>query len=267
MLKRSPAGKRKNAARGHSARAVVIIPARWAATRFPGKVLADVYGRPLVERIVAVCRRARAVDEVFVATDDRRVYQAAGQAGARGVMTSPRLRSGSDRVAAATRRIQAEIIVNVQGDEFFDRPGLLDRLITLLRQNRDIDVATLARPATPREAADPHLVKVVCDREGNALYFSRRAIPFRRDGNKKPDHLGHIGIYAFRRAALLKFAAAGKTPLEGAENLEQLRLLERGVKIRVLQTSCLTIGVDTPADLRKLKLLIKNNRLHLREEL
>jgi 3-deoxy-manno-octulosonate cytidylyltransferase (CMP-KDO synthetase) len=128
-------------------------------------------------------------------------------------------------------------------------------------------VATLARPVSTREAADPHLVKVVCDLAGNALYFSRRAIPFCRDGRKKPEYLGHIGMYAFRRAALLKFAATGKTPLETAENLEQLRLLERGVKIRVVKTSCLTIGVDTPADLRKLKSLIKNNRLHLRGEL
>ena len=234
---------------------MVIIPARWSSTRFPGKVLADVHGRPLIERIVAVCRRSQAVDEVLVATDDRRVLRAAEFAGARAVMTSPRLRSGSDRVAVVARKIKAEIIVNVQGDEFFDRPSLLGRLITLLRQNRDLDVATPARLISTREAADPNLVKVVCDRAGDALYFSRRAIPFIRDSGEKSEYLGHIGMYAFRRAALLKFAAAGKTPLETAEKLEQLRLLERGVKIRVIKTSCLTIGVDTLADLRKLKSL------------
>lgn len=246
--------------------AVVVIPARWASTRFPGKVLADVFGRSLIERIVAVCRSSPMVDEIIVATDDRRVYAAAERAGARAELTSPRLRSGSDRVAAVVRKLNAGIIVNVQGDEFFDRPELLSRLITALRQNESIEVATLARPVSVREIADPHLVKVVCDRAGDALYFSRSAIPFDRDRRKKIAYFGHIGMYAFRRAALLAFAAAGKTPLETAENLEQLRLLERGVKIRVLKTTCATIGVDTPADLRQLILSVKNKRLRLRGE-
>jgi len=181
-------------------------------------------------------------------------------------MTSSRLQSGSDRAAAVVQGLKTEIIVNVQGDEFFNRPALVGRLITFLRRHPNIEVATLARPVTAREAADPHLVKVVCDRAGDALYFSRAPIPFDRDKTKGAGFLGHIGMYAFRRATLLEFAAAGKTPLETTENLEQLRLLERGVKIRVLKTSCITVGIDTPADLCQLKSLIKLNRLRLRGE-
>ena len=246
------------------ARAVVIIPARWGATRFPGKVLAEVVGKPLIQRIVAVCRASRTVDEVIVATDDWRVFDAALDADACAVMTSPRLRSGSDRVATVARKLDAEIIVNVQGDEYFDDPRLLSRLVEGLRNDRSAQVATLARPITAREAADPHLVKVVCNRDGYALYFSRSPIPFYRDRGIKTNHLGHIGIYAFRRDALLSFAQAAKTPLETAENLEQLRVLERGDKIRVFVTNCLTVGVDTPADLNKLRRLLRTGRLRLR---
>lgn len=242
----------------------MIIPARWASTRFPGKVLTDIFGRPLIQRIVAVCRASREVDEVFVATDDAQIFSAAGAAGARAVMTSPGLRSGSDRIAVVARTIKAGIIVNVQGDEVFDDPRMLNRLISVLRKDSSIQVATLARPVTAREAADPHLVKVVAGRDGNALYFSRSPIPFYRDGKSGGKYLGHIGIYAFRRPVLLAFARAAKTPLEMAENLEQLRLLERGIGIHVLETSCLTVGVDTPKDLRKLKSLVRNNSLRLR---
>jgi 3-deoxy-D-manno-octulosonate cytidylyltransferase len=244
--------------------AVVIIPARWGSTRFPGKVLSDVYGRPLIHRIVSVCRASREVDEVYVATDDRRVFSAAEEAGARAVMTSRRLRSGSDRVAAVAGRVNAQIIVNVQGDEYFDDPRVLSRLISVLWKDSGIRVATLARPVGAREAADPHLVKVVADRAGNALYFSRSPIPFYRDRKSGANHLGHIGIYAFRRPALLAFARMAKTPLEAAENLEQLRLLERGIGIHVVKTSCLTVGVDTQEDLRKLKSMVRRKRLRLR---
>ena len=260
MIRPQPASK---APSGHQ-QAVVIIPARWGATRFPGKVLSDILGRPLLQRIIAVCRASRAVDQVIVATDDRRIFTVAEQAGAQAVMTSRRLRSGSDRVAAAARAVNAEIIVNVQGDEYFEQPRILGRLISFLRGNPEVKVATLARPISAREAADPHLVKVVCDRLGNALYFSRWAIPFRRGGKSKTNYMSHIGIYAFRRPTLLEFAASGKTPLEAAESLEQLRLLERGIRIRVLKTNCLTVGVDTPADLHKLRVLLKKNRLRLR---
>lgn len=251
------------AARRHPT-AVVVIPARWGATRFPGKVLADVAGRPLLERIITVCRASRAVDEVIVATDDRRVSAVAQTAGAQAILTSPHLRSGSDRIAVVARVLKADILVNVQGDEFFDRPQILGRMISLLRNDPKIKVATLARPVSAREATDPHLVKVVCDRSGNALYFSRLPIPYFRSGKIKAGHLGHIGIYAFRRSVLLDFADSAKTPLETAENLEQLRLLEQGIKIRVLKTNCLTVGVDTPNDLRKLRVLLKNKRLRLR---
>ena len=244
-------------------RAVVIIPARWGATRFPGKVLADVAGKPLVQRIIAVCRASRMVDEVIVATDDRRVFDAALEADACAVMTSPRLRSGSDRVAVVARTLDAEIIVNVQGDEYFDDPRLLGRLVSALQKDPSLRMATPVRPVDAEEARDPHLVKVVCDQQGNALYFSRLPIPFHRDARTRTNHLGHIGIYAFRRTALLEFAEQMKTPLERAEHLEQLRILECGGKIRVIVTNRLTVGVDTPADLRKLRALVKAKRLRL----
>ncbi len=240
------------------ARAVVIIPARWAASRFPGKVLAEVNGRSLLAHVIEVCRAAQAVERVMVATDDRRIFAVAAEAGAEPVMTSSRLKSGSDRVAAVAESIRTPIIVNVQGDEYFDRPQILNRLVLTLQDNRSIAVATLARPISVREAKDPHLVKVVCDRAGRAIYFSRSVIPYYREPGSAQKYLGHIGIYAFRRKTLLEFAAARKTPLERAENLEQLRLLEWGIPISVVKTNCSTVGVDTPADLRHLRLLLKH---------
>jgi len=243
---------------------VVIIPARWASTRFPGKVLSDVFGLPLIHRIVAVCRASRHVADIYVATDDARVSAAATEAGATAVMTSRRLRSGSDRVAVVARTLNAGIVVNVQGDEMFDDPRLLGRLISVLQKHPEIQVATPARTVSAKDAADPHLVKVVVDRTGSALYFSRSRVPYYRDGKPRENYLGHIGIYACRRRALLEFARAAKTPLETAENLEQLRFLERGIGIHVLKTSCITVGVDTPEDLRTLKILVRNKRLRLR---
>ncbi len=245
-------------------RAVVVIPARWASSRFPGKALADIQGKPLIARVIDICRASSAIDRVIVATDDQRVYDAAVAAGGEAQMTSPRLKSGSDRVAAVAKTLTADIVVNVQGDEIFDDPRVLGRLVKVLDQDNDIAVATPARPVTAEEAADPHLVKVVCDKKHNALYFSRFPIPFNRAGSETVAYLGHIGIYTFRRQALLTFAARNKTALESAENLEQLRLLEHGEKIRVIITKRLTVGIDTPADLRTLTAYLKQKRLRLR---
>ncbi len=244
--------------------ATVIIPARWTSSRFPGKVLTNVQGKPMIAWIIGVCRASKAVDQVIVATDDRRIFKAARAAGAEAEMTSPRLKSGSDRVAAVAKHLSTHFVINVQGDEVFDDPRLLSRLVDALRRDRHIAVSTPARPITPKEAVDPHLVKVVCDKRGNALYFSRSVIPYDRKSGEKITYLGHIGIYVFRRQALLSFAARRKTQLELAENLEQLRLLEHGEKIRVLSTKGITVGVDTPADLRTLTTYLKRNRLHLR---
>ena len=246
--------------------AVAVIPARFASTRFPGKPLAPLLGRPMIAWVVAAARAAVRVDQVLVATDHDGIAAAARTAGAEAVMTSPACASGTDRVAVAVRGMRAEIVVNVQGDEPLLDSADLDALIDALDEDSGVKMATLARPlGDAREFADPNVVKVVCSAAGDALYFSRAAIPFFRDavpvfdpegggdaGTLTPGRpLGHLGIYAFRREALLAFSGLPQGVLEQAERLEQLRALEAGWRIRVVPARGETLGVDTPADLAR----------------
>src|SRR6266705_4836491 len=230
-------------------KAVGIIPARWGSTRFQGKPLYLIAGKPLLRHVWEGCQRAKKLDSVIIATDDMRIANAAFDWGAEIALTSPRHQSGTDRIAeVAGKAKQFTFIINIQGDEPLVDPRLIDKLVEKLERNPRIDIVTVAHPFDdPAEAASPHQVKVVVDLMGRALYFSRAAIPFLRQRSRK-NYLRHQGIYGFRREALLQFVKWKPTALEHAESLEQLRALEKGVKVHVLVTKHGSPGVDTPAD-------------------
>lgn len=244
----------------HRPRIVGIIPARYASSRFPGKALADLCGRPLVQHVVERAGQARLLHEVLVATDDARIQAAVEGFGGRAVMTSPDHPSGTDRIAEVVRGLACDLVVNIQGDEPLLDPALVDRAVEPLLADPTLPMGTLARPMGGEEAADPSKVKVVVDRQGCALYFSRAQIPFLRDGIPAGDSspfLLHIGLYVYRREALLRLAALPVSPLEERERLEQLRALEHGMRIRVVVTAHGSFGVDTPADLERVRRMME----------
>jgi 3-deoxy-manno-octulosonate cytidylyltransferase (CMP-KDO synthetase) len=235
-------------------KAVGIIPARWSSTRFPGKPLHLIAGKPLLQRVLEGCLKAKKLDSVIIATDDMRIAEAAFNWGVEVALTSPRQQSGTDRVAEVARKAtQFAFVINIQGDEPLIDPYLIDRLVEKLRSDPQVDIVTAAHPFEyPGEAFSPHQVKVIVDASGRALYFSRAAVPFPRNPSKIK-YLRHQGIYGFRRAALLQFVKWKRGPLERAESLEQLRALENGVSVHVLLTKHGTPGVDTPADAEALE--------------
>ena len=236
--------------------AAVIIPARYGASRFPGKPLALLAGRPLVCHVVERAMRARGVDRVVVATDDERIAQAARGCGARAAMTGE-ARTGTDRVAEAARMLdpRPEVVVNLQGDEPLIEPEAIEALLGAMADGA-VEMATLARPLAEGELLRPHVVKVVCSASGDALYFSRAPIPHRRAGGASPLARAHVGVYAFREPFLQTFAALEPGPLELEESLEQLRALERGHRIRVVETGYGGFGVDTPEDLERARAIL-----------
>jgi 3-deoxy-manno-octulosonate cytidylyltransferase (CMP-KDO synthetase) len=230
-------------------RSAIIIPARWGSTRFPGKPLHVIAGKPLIQHVWERCGRVRGVDRVIVATDDSRILAAAFGFGAEVALTAPDHPSGTDRIAEVAKNLRSsDILLNVQGDEPFFDPKLAARLIRVLADDPDCQMATAATPLEPADLENPNVVKVVCDLRGYALYFSRSPIPCDRDGDAGPARFRHLGIYAYRRKFLLGYVKKKPTPLEKAEKLEQLRALEHGAKIRVLITKTSGIGIDTPED-------------------
>lgn len=233
--------------------AVAVIPARWASTRFPGKPLFRILGKPLLQHTWERCLRARTLSQVIVATDDMRIAEAAFDFGAEVALTSPRHPSGTDRLAEVSARLRGvKHILNVQGDEPAIPPRLIDRIVTTLRENRHLEMATAACPfSDARDALNPNNVKVVTARDGRALYFSRSLIPFDRDNSSRVRPLWHIGIYGYRRDFLEQFVRWKPTPLERSEKLEQLRALEHGASIQVLTTRSHGVGVDTPEDVER----------------
>jgi 3-deoxy-manno-octulosonate cytidylyltransferase (CMP-KDO synthetase) len=233
---------------------VGIIPARWSSTRFPGKPLHIIADKPLLQHVWESSKQAKNLDLVIIATDDMRIAQSAFNWGAEIALTSPRHRSGTDRVAEVARNSKDfAFVVNIQGDEPLIDPRLLDRLVNKLRSDRNIDIVTAAHPfGHPSEAESPHQNKVVLDRNNCALYFSRSVIPYAAT-SCAGRYLRHQGIYAFRRKALLRFVEWKPTPLERTESLEQLRALENGVKVHVLITAKGSPGIDTPADAKALE--------------
>lgn len=227
--------------------AIVVIPARYGSTRFPAKIVASATGQPLVQHVVDQVRKCRRVREVIVATDDQRIVDALRPFDTRVVMTSPSHQSGTDRIAEVARGLDDPIIVNVQGDEPEIEPEVVDALIERIIASGS-EMATAATPFPEgADPANPNLVKVVLSLDGRAIYFSRSLIPFPRDGALPPgmQHLLHLGLYAYRRDFLLKFASWAPTPLETTEKLEQLRALEHGAKIDVLTVRRATHGIDT----------------------
>jgi 3-deoxy-manno-octulosonate cytidylyltransferase (CMP-KDO synthetase) len=236
-----------------------VIPARWRSTRFPGKPLALLAGRPLIEHVWRRARGARLLDRLLVATDDPRIAEAVRVFGGESVMTAPDHPSGSDRVAEVARDLPCEVVVNIQGDEPLIEPDAIDAAVRPLLEEPGLDAVTLAAPiVSAAELASPHVVKVVRRLDGDALYFSRSPIPHRRDvpGGEAADSqappLRHLGLYAWRRAFLLELAGWAPTPLETMEGLEQLRILEHARRLRVVLVASAAPGVDTPEDLARL---------------
>lgn len=239
-------------------RVVVVIPSRYGSTRLAGKALVDLCGKPLVQHVYQRAAAAQGIQGVYIATDDERIAQACRSFGAPAIMTSAACASGTDRVAAAAQSLQAEIIINLQGDEPLFEPRGIEQLAEQMRRHPNDGIGTLATPMPAGEdATHPAVVKVVRDRDGYALYFSRALIPFPRDPADAPAAvLKHLGIYAYRRAALEQFVALPPSPLEQTEKLEQLRALEHGLRIRVGLTDCDSIGVDTPDDLARVRAIL-----------
>jgi len=245
-------------------KAVGIIPARWNSTRFHGKPLHLIAGKPLLKHVWERCLRAKSLDLVVIATDDMRIASAAFEWGAEVALTSPRHRTGTDRAAEVARKTkQFAYVINVQGDEPLIDPRLIDKVVEKLQSDRKVEIVTAAHPfKDPADAFSSHQVKVVLDLCGNALYFSRAAIPAPRDDGRSL-FLRHQGVYGFRRETLLQFVRWKPSPLERAESLEQLRALENGVKVHVLVTATGSPGIDTPEDATALeqKLARANRRM------
>ena len=229
-----------------------VIPARFASSRFPGKVLAQISSKSMLQHVYERASLARYLTATIIATDDERVYNAARSFGARVVMTRADHVSGTDRVAEAASAENAELVVNIQGDEPLIDPAAIDAAILPLAHDPEIVMGTLKKAIEdPREITDTNVVKVVTDRNGDAIYFSRCPIPYRRDQARPGTHFKHIGLYVYRRDFLLGYSALPVGPLEQAERLEQLRALENGYRIRVVETECESLGVDTPEDLER----------------
>jgi 3-deoxy-manno-octulosonate cytidylyltransferase (CMP-KDO synthetase) len=241
---------------------LAVIPARYASTRFPGKIIALVAGKPVVFHTYKRACEASLVDEALVAADDERVVEALRPFNVPVVMTRRDHPSGTDRIAEVAERSDAEIIVNVQGDEPLIDPGTIDATIRPLLDQPDVSMSTARNLITdPEQIENPNVVKVVCDANGHALYFSRCPIPYIRDAADRSAapmcYWQHVGLYVYRRDFLLRYAKMAQTPLEKLEKLEQLRALENGLKIAVVDTEYDSIGVDTPEDLEKVRRLVE----------
>jgi 3-deoxy-manno-octulosonate cytidylyltransferase (CMP-KDO synthetase) len=242
---------------------LAIIPARYHSTRLPGKALLDINGRPMIEHVYRRASAARSIAGVVVATDDERIAAAVARFGGLAFLTSPDHPSATDRIAELVNGI-ADIpfglVVNVQGDEPLLDPSVIDATVEAMMRDDRIEMATAARRVRTDELPNPHVVKVVTDRRGFALYFSRSPIPFGRDRSALELARGHIGLYVYRRDVLLRLAQLPPTPLEQAEALEQLRALEHGIRIKVVETTYESIGVDTAEDLERVRTLAKDGQ-------
>lgn len=237
-------------------RALGVIPARYDSSRFPGKPLADILGKPMVQHVWERACASDCLDDVVVATDDERIREAVRQFGGRVVMTGASHRSGTDRVAEAASACAADVVVNIQGDEPMVDPGMISEVVQPFRDGAGADMVTLKKEVFhDSEFADPGVVKVVSDPAGWALYFSRSLIPYPRARTRQFHVYEHVGLYAYTRDCLLRLAALPPSNLEEIEGLEQLRALENGIRIFVVQTSCRTaaVSVDTPADLERVR--------------
>ncbi len=236
-------------------KAVGVIPARFGATRFPGKPLAPILGKPMLQWVYEAASKASSLERVLVATDDPRIFEAAGNFGAEAVMTSAAHASGTDRVAEVASGLEVPIVVNIQGDEPLLEPGMIDGLVDAL-QDEMTPMASLMTRASREEVLDRNAVKVVVDNRGFALYFSRFPIPF---GEEK-SFFKHIGIYGYQREFLLELRRLPPSPLEKAEKLEQLRVLENGFRIKMVEVDIRTLSVDAPEDIIKVEKILDRSK-------
>ncbi|MGZ3770963.1 MAG: 3-deoxy-manno-octulosonate cytidylyltransferase [Bdellovibrio sp.] len=239
---------------------VGVIPARYGSTRFPGKPLVMLKGRPLIQWTIEGTKKSKLLSDIIVATDDERIKAAAEAVGVKVVMTESDLPTGSDRIHAAIKNVSCDVVVNIQGDEPLVTGELIDRLAQVFIDEPQMDMATLAHPISEEELQSPNAVKVVMNHKDEALYFSRYAIPYSRH---KAEEMGsyegclkHIGMYAYSKKFLKQFCEAPPAFIEKVESLEQLRALYLGAKIKVIRVKEASIGVDTPEDLVKLELLL-----------
>jgi 3-deoxy-manno-octulosonate cytidylyltransferase (CMP-KDO synthetase) len=236
---------------------VVVIPARYASTRFPGKALAEIDGRPMIEHVYRRAAASNVASRVIVATDDLRIATAVSDFGGQVRLTRPDHPTGTDRLAEVAATLACDIVVNVQGDEPLLDPRSIEEAVAPFA-DASVQMTTLCRRIEhPGDLSNPNVVKVVVDRGGHALYFSRASIPYTRDPRGGwPPFYRHIGLYAYRRSMLLVLATLEPTPLERAESLEQLRALEHGIRIKIVETAYDSFGVDTPDDLEQVRRLL-----------
>jgi 3-deoxy-manno-octulosonate cytidylyltransferase (CMP-KDO synthetase) len=247
----------------------IIIPARKGSTRFPGKVIYPILGKPLILWVAEGASQSKLADTVIVATDDRKVMDIVRKAGFNAELTRDDHPSGTDRIWEVAQKIDADWIINLQGDEPLVTGELIDSLaeIAIGPEGGKIEMATLVRSLDPKEADDPNRVKVVLDKFGNALYFSRSPIPYARDPGTIPEYFLHLGIYLYRRDILERVVGLEQSYLEKMERLEQLRAMEDGIKIRCIKTECEFCGVDAPSDVNVVEKALKargfglNNRV------
>lgn len=237
-----------------------VIPARYASTRFEGKALADILGKPMIQHVYERARKATNINDLTVATDDERIFKVVKDFGGNVIMTSQHP-TGTDRIAEVAQGCDADIIVNIQGDEPLIEPQMIDEAIEPFFKDDSIDLSTLVhRINSDQEYNNPNVVKVVVNKAGFAMYFSRSPIPYIK-ANINRENISlyrHVGLYVYKKEALLEFAKIQSTPLETCEGLEQLRFLENGYRMKVVETSYKSIGVDTPEDLEKVKNILLN---------
>lgn len=238
---------------------IAVIPARYASTRFPGKLLQDLGGKTVILRTYEAAVATQLFDDVFVVTDSQLIFEEIENNGGRVIMSIKEHESGSDRIAEAVENIDVDVIVNVQGDEPFIDKKPLEELISIFKNdvNNKVDLASLMFQITDKEEIiNPNNVKVITDQQGFALYFSRSVIPYPREENVGVRYMKHVGIYAFRKTALLDFYRLPMLSLEASEKLEQLRYLEYGKRIKMVETSHGSVGIDTLEDLQRARKMI-----------
>jgi len=240
-----------------------VIPARYASSRFPGKIITPIAGKPMIQWVYEQASKAKMLQQLFVAVDDDRVKAYVEGFGGKAVLTSANHQSGTDRIAEAVKKIQTDIVVNIQGDQPLLDPNMIDEAVTPLLENPEILMSTIKTKINEEDFLNPGVVKVVVDERGFALYFSRSLIPYPRD-KKTIDVYEHVGLYVYRKDFLLKISQMPQTYLEKTEMLEQLRVLEKGFKIKVVETKssrAAGISVDNPEDVAKVERLIKELNL------
>jgi len=231
---------------------VAVIPARYAATRFPGKLMQVLGNKTIIRHVYVNAKKTGLFNEVFVVTDSPIIYEEITKNGGKAIMSKKNHESGSDRIAEAVEKMNADIVVNVQGDEPFIKKEPLEKLVRLF-DDPGVQVASLMRKISKEEADDPNNVKVVTDKSGYALYFSRSIIPFQRDTGSTVEYFLHVGVYGYKKDALMNFTQWPPSAMEKIEKLEQLRYLENGIKIKMAETDYNNIAIDTPEDLEKAK--------------